>query len=224
MNYSKKYICQTICKFVALVLTIIAYSISFTSCSLYPIYTDDIKDYNSSAYPVDQILFFETIPDNVEVVDFAHYAFWDDSEDIYLELKFKTIEELNKYISNIKNQVQENTSLKPPENNEWFLEQKNPYNEKYTDLLCLYYRYGRYYGQNFMQETGYEFSFRDEDEILDCRCYYGIISYSYSDLLVIQTVAEGTFLSASDDYYPQYLQKFDVDIKESESRLIAFEI
>lgn len=168
------------------------------------IYSTNVADYNTTDFPMPSEVFPTLVPENAEIISFSYYHFWSEDEDYYLELKFSSAEELEQYLSatiescneycmrNYSNAVEQ-----------WFLEEKNPYNVTYTDLFNICFAS---YSQN-KSYTGYKIT-----ENNSYICNYGIISYSYADLTVIHTRAAGSFHGDDNNHVPQYIARFDIPI------------
>ena len=212
-------------KKIAALFLIFGISLSLTSCRLleaiekaldldYPKYTDDISNYNTEEYPINAPLFMDDIPANAEIVSFKYYNYWNECEDIYLELKFKDEIELSQYVETVMNFAKEYSKTHYGKDftvDESFIVEENPYNSSYTD--CIYIVLSRKSGDNMI--TGYAIS---QDDGRDIDCYYRIISYSISDLTVIQTSSVGYYRELLQEYIPQYMERFSVDVNAEFTR------
>lgn len=179
--------------------------------------TENIEDYNTADYPVWESVFMETLPEKAEVVRYAYYDYWHEVRDRYLELKFETIEDLNSYLLELKEYTRVKTNPDSPfmQKNDLFIEETNPYNNLYTDLLCTY----NSYTQNHIGKTGYKILFEDDETRF--RCSFGIISYSYEELTIIQSVCSGLFRDIIHDYTPEYFKRFNVPTDKELERLFV---
>lgn len=214
-------------KKIAALFLIFGISLSLTSCRLleaiekaldldYPKYTDEIADYNTEEYPVNYPIFMVDIPKNADVVSFCFYNYWNECKDVYLELKFNDEAELLEYLDSLMNYAKEYIQLRCGKNlsvEECFIVDKNPYNDSYTDYICT--DFAAKVGNDMI--TGYSISHDDKREI---KCYYGIISYSVSDLTVIQTRSVGSYREELRDqkYIPEYMERFSVDVNAEFTR------
>lgn len=188
------------------------------------IYVEGAEFYNTEDYPLYETLFLKELPQEAEAVDFSYYLYYTaEEEDTYLELKFNSLDEMQVYLDTLtatlvdyyRNSYNETQS----NNGEWFIECPNPYNEKYTDLFSVVFDAGYCTGADY---TGYVIE-KNED-LFWYKCDYGIISYSYEELTVIQTSSEGWFCeSVHGDYVPKYLKRFNVPLNEEHIRKLVVE-
>ena len=187
-----------------------------TSCYSERFYTENIEDYNTPEYPLASPMFLEEIPTNAEVVSFSYFDYWRQYHEHYLELKFENVSDLLQYIELLKERPSEFYSdSEPPLGYGWFFETTNPYNPSYTELFCTKYQTW----SNDDRFTGY--TFKDEGEYSYYHSNYGIISYSVSDLIVIQTCSQGGHFS--NDYIPKYFERFNVPMDETHERYFYFD-
>ena len=100
-------------KFALLVALIFLCSI-MSSCE-YPVFTQNISDYNTPQYPIGDRFFLDKIPDNADTIAFSFYEYRHEDFDLYLELKFKTLEEMEEYLKTLKNHVTNTSNLKNDE-------------------------------------------------------------------------------------------------------------
>ena len=190
------------------------------SCDDYGVlYTESIEDYNTEKYSVRKSFYLDSIPENATVVSFSYYEYWNESSDVYLELRFSTVQELERYICSIKDHVKSSLSTKPtqPLDNEWFLEVDNPYNEKYADLFCRSYNSSSAEGDF----TGYSIKIKPNYTLY--RCNYGIVSYSLEELTVIQSSAVGSFEYFEEAYVPKYFRRFNIPTDQEFERIYYVE-
>ena len=185
------------------------------SCDDYGVlYTESIEDYNTEKYSVRKSFYLDSIPENATVVSFSYYEYWNESSDVYLELRFSTVQELEEHLFSVKNHVKSSLSTKPtqPLDNEWFFEVDNPYNEKYADLFCRSYNTSSAEGDF----TGYSIEIKPNYTLY--RCNYGIVSYSLEELTVIQSSAVGSFEYFEEAYVPKYFRRFNIPTDEELER------
>lgn len=180
--------------------------------------TEDINDYGSEQYPISSTIFPDEIPSNAQVVSFSYYNYWQEAEDIYLELKFYTIQEMERYLSILKSDcIAKCQDYTPPKNGEWFVEEKNIYNESYTDLYFTFYNTSK--EENIY--TGFIIE-KDSEETL-YKCNFGLICYSYDELTVIQTYVHGWYQESVHNYIPKYFVRFNIPLDETHKKLIYLE-
>lgn len=211
MTKTKFVLCILICSLIFVVL--LCACGFFTPESEYKKYTVNIEDYNSSEYPLTPI-FPKQIPQNVTVEGFSYYEFYHEDFDKYIELSFETEEDLEKYIEDFlvvsKNELINNGYK--AYSTEWFKVEQNPHNNSYTDVFftCFHVWQG---DDHF---TGYEVS----DDHIETNGM-GILSYSYKDLVAIHSYSSGSFTSEN-DYIPQYVKRFCIDLTQEYSRIVYF--
>lgn len=203
-------------------MTLIVVVCSFSSCfESHELYTDNIEDYNTEKYPMPEFLFLDKIPSYADVVAFYYYDYWYEQQDYYLELKFESAENLDTYVSELKLHYLNNAKdWNRVYEEDWIVEQKNPYNENYEELICTVCRTYKTKPTGGEQAfTGYQIW---DDELKVYKCNFGIISYSYEDLTVIQSRASGWFQENVNKYLPKYFSRFNVPITEKHERLVYF--
>jgi len=194
----------------------VAYKLYTTEEHLY--YTESIDDYNTEKYPVNSCIFAEEIPEYAEVIAFSYYDYWNEAIDIYLELKFDSEEDLNSYLESVRTRCLSCLDdYRPPTNTGWIVEEENPYNTRFTDWLCTLFSIS----VNDEHYTGYEISPGETETKSDCN--FGIISYSYEDLTVIQARTCGNFRSTIHKYTPKYFARFGVPQTEPHERTVNLE-
>ena len=216
VNKKKKNIIVFILIVFACLLTFVVYKIA--TVDYYLLYTEDIKNYNSEKYSIPSTIFPDEIPSNVQVVSFSYYNYWHEAEDIYLELKFNSTEEMEDYLSVLKSQCitvcKKYNSFK---DENLFASEKNIYNESFVDLFCLIY-YSSDQNKSF---TGYVIE--NNEDIIRYKCDFGLISYSYDDLTVIHSLVQGWYLNKKHNYIPKYFVRFDIPLDTNHKRLIYLE-
>jgi len=183
---------------------------NFASCDDGVRYTDSVDDYNKGEYNLYKTFYLSSIPENATVVSFSYYRHvHENASDVYLELRFSTIEELEAHLDAISNHTKTvlANSHTQPYDGEWFFEVANPYDEKYVDAFCWDYN-GWIDGEK--NYTGY--SIEQKDNYVRYKCDYGIVSYSLEDLTVIQTNARGWF--SRGNYTPRYFKRFNIPTNE----------
>lgn len=182
-----------------------------SSCTDYTIYTQDISQYNSKDFPIDQTFFLKEIPSNADAIAFSYYDYWEEDFDLYLELKFKNQQELEDYLTELKNYVI--NSFESRDIERLFREVINPYDSSYTDLFIMAY----ITMQGDKMFTGYEIKVSDNSKLFSCN--FGVISYSLDDLTVIQSATSGSFENVN-KYIPKYFERFNVPLNENYERFI----
>ena len=190
-----------------LVLMVVLVSI-YIYASFLPSYTtDDIEDYNSYEYPFCDIaerIFPDEIPESAEVVKYFYDAYHTEGgghfEDcnIYLELRFLTIEDFYTYLSLIKEQAL-TSGFK------LCLEEKNPYDPLYMDLF--YNLENEYRTESYYEIRPYKRRYAALAE-------FSVVSYSEENLTVIHAHASGSF--GADDI--TYLNRFGVPTDKEHKR------
>ena len=182
-------------------------------------FTEDIRNYNSEIYPIPKTLFPSEIPENAQVISFSYFNYWHEVEDIYLELKFNTLEEMETYLSNIKLTCKAYCQNKNyPKNSGEFIETQNIYNQSYEEMFCtLYWSSG---GEK--DYTGYNIVKGESGEIR-YECNFGIISYSFDELVVIHTCVYGWYRSNVHKHIPEYFKRFCVPLQENHERILYLE-
>lgn len=204
---------------IALILCIVC-MVCFTSC-LSPLsnYTEDIDNYDTDEFPIGASFFPDEIPSNAQVVAFSHYYYHQNEVyDIYLELKFDSTGEMNSFISEITaSYLEEQESLEPYTNVGWIVEETNPYDSSYTDLICTLYSTATK-GEH---TTGYRIVMFYEH--LMYKCNSGIISYSAEESTVILSRIRGDIRENIHEYIPKYFTRFNVPIQEGYERVIYLE-
>ena len=175
--------------------------------------TNNIADYHTDEYFIPSTVFPETIPENAQVVAFSHTVFWSTAEDIYLELKFNTQEEMQAYLEQIKGKsMPKNQGGQWPKPSEKFIQTPNAYDSNYVDLFStmqLAWKSNEFF-------TGYQISITDETTVFDCDV--DLISYRLDDLTVIHTYIKGVFTKSVHDYVPMYFKRFSVPIDQNHNR------
>lgn len=185
-------------------------------------HTEDIAEYNSKKYPIVSDVFLEKIPSNAKVISFSYYDYWNEEKEIYLELEFNSLEEMEDYLQSLKKHCFESVAdRKIPSGfqGEWLMESKNPHDLKYTDLFCVSRTINTQMegSEKASDYTGYKIDVRED--LTFYKCYYSIISYSYDDLRVIQSDTRGTFYDKRNNYIPKFLLRFSVPITENFDRM-----
>ena len=182
------------------------------------LYTQQQVDYNTDKYPITEPIFLDKIPVNARVASFSYYNYWDEARDIYLEIKFDTEEEFNAYLSDLTEKyLKAMEGISPPSNCEWLVKMQNPYNENFVDLFCTAFVS---YSENKIF-TGYRIVLDDDECRYDCN--FGVISYSYEELTIVQSLTTGYFCNSIHKYTPQYFVRFSVPFNETTERLIYIE-
>lgn len=182
--------------------------------------TEDVGDYNTAEYPLHLPIFLNEIPSYAEVASFSYYNYWNEANDYYLELKFSSRKEMEDYLSQWQTAALETLRKDgQPANREWFVTDQNPYNSSYTDIFCTTYI-------TFTAETeytGYSIEPSGDSQNPLYRCNFGVISYSFDELTVIQTYVHGHFREAEHHHVPRFFLRFDVPLDERYERRFYFD-
>ncbi len=184
-------------------------------------YEKDISEYNTEQYPLPKYLFFKELPDYVRVESFVYCELNEGIDfDYYLELKFNSAEELDKYLSDLLAYCKEYLIRKriPTGCKEWFIEEQNPYNSSYTDLFCLGCVLESRYNWNYL---GYRYDIMGNTPSSSAN--YAVISYSFDELTVIQTQCRYQYYDQMQTYVPRYFKKFDIPILDKELNRVLFD-
>lgn len=177
-------------------------------------FTERIEDYNSRKYPVVPEVFLDDIPSNADVVSFSFYSYWNEAKDICLELKFSSKDEMEAYLSELKAHGLQSSKTDA----ELFVTKQNPYDTTFTDLFCTTYLTCTE-DQSF---TGYSIDPTKSRDAVTFACNFGVVSFSYEKLTVIQSYACGSFRQNIHDYTPRYFLRFALPLDEKHDRLIYF--
>ena len=205
-------VCKISRKFIALLLLISMLLMS--SCYNYPLYIDDPALYsqtisNNNFYKGD-------LPESAEIVRFSHYNNWNEDFDTYLELSFRSEEDLIECLKILAPSKFDPNGEAIYQQSELFLETPNPYNSSYTDLVNLFYVSSNAY----TTYTGYSVRI---SKIMFLKCNFGVISYSLEDLKIVQASMQGSFSFGdtfdSENYTPKYFEYFNIAINENTERI-----
>ena len=199
-------------KFLASILVLTLICCGLSSCfSNHCVYTENSADYNLYEHK----FFPSEIPKSAEILKFSKYEYWVEDYDTYLELKFNTVEELEHHLGNLKDNIKNSVKKEIYPNNEsLFLEVENPYDSTYTDVFVLCYATW----SDSQRYTGYEFEIYEDYSVLDCN--FLIISYSYEDLILIESATQGSFGDDYGyDYVPKYFERFNIPLDEKCKRI-----
>ncbi|MBE6801375.1 MAG: hypothetical protein E7530_00640 [Ruminococcaceae bacterium] len=175
-------------------------------------FTSDVNSYNSELCPVPQNVFPKAIPSNAQVVTFGYFNYWHEAKDIYLEIKFDSKEDMEKYLSEIKTTCE----LKCNNSNQkkCFFYDENIYNHLYKDLFCMDY----VTSEGYKDFTGYRFIKKDTNSMI-YKCNFGLISYSFEELIVIHTYVYGWYINDVHKHIPKYFERFDVPLNQEHQRI-----
>ena len=179
------------------------------------LYTEDISDYNSDQHHRRSSFFLPELPTNADVVFFSSYNYYNEIFDQYLELKFNTKEEMHEYISSI---LDYDLASFSKENREepaigWVVEETNPYNSSYTDLISTSMTSGTF-GDVDIRWVGYKISITGKEHI---EANLSIVSYSDEELTVIQSYLYGY------DYTFSYFTRFNIPLDKNHERIVKVE-
>ena len=206
-----------ICIGIALLLLISYIIYEETQTPDYPLYTTHSNAYDGQA----GLLFPDEIPSEAQIVSYKYYNYWEEAVDVYLELQFTDADALQSYVRSFVAQTVEELNReneqKKPFGEQWFIEEQNPYNNAYTDLIFA----RNITATGAKSYTGFSVE-PDENDML-YKCSFSIISYSIDDLTVIHTESHGWFRNIH-RYIPQWLLRFGVPIStEHERRFYIYE-
>lgn len=179
------------------------------------LYTEDINNYGSDKYHRRSSFFLPELPTNADVVFFSSYNYYNEIFDQYLELKFNTKEEMHEYISSI---LDYDLASFSKENREepaigWVVEETNPYNSSYTDLISTSMTSGTY-GDVDVRWVGYKIRTTGNERI---EANLSIVSYSDEELTVIQSYLYGI------NYTFKYFTRFNIPLDENHERRVIVE-
>ena len=99
----------------------------------------------------------------------------------------------------------------------WIVEEKNPYNNLYIDLISTELTSGT------IDERWVGYSVEKSDGKTVVRANLSIISYSYHDLTVIQSYMYGIYNTYAKDYVFKYFTRFNINTNEDHKRRIKVE-
>lgn len=185
-----------------------------SSCSSeFPFYTEDIAHYTDPESDIDHDFYLASIPNNALAVFYCSYEYWYDASETYLELKFNSVEEMQSYLDEVKAHNVNSSRRVGLTEEELLIQAENPYDKSYVDLIhtdySIYIDKTRY--------TGYEFEDSSEGKF-HIFSNFAVISYSYENLIVIQTAISGHFESGCDDYIPKYFRRFNIPLEPASSK------
>lgn len=199
-------------KFIAvLLLTLFLWSLY--GCKEDVIYTENIAHYEE--YGVNEWdIFPNKIPTNATVIKFSYYTYFSEACDVYLELKFETLSEMEFYLSEFKSTVLENYPSKEPLYNDdcWFVIDC-PYNKNYEESICFSSAAYR------PSDNSYTVGYSVENSIAEF--HWSVLSYSKEDLCVIHSYIRGRYHKAN-DHTPMYLQRFGVTLDKDINQMYVF--
>lgn len=183
------------------------------------IHSDNISEYNSGDYKRNiswSPVFLDTIPENAQVIDYEYYDWYRENIDVYLELKFETQEELENYLDTLIQNAEEKSMKNKGIERELFLTKQNPYDYKYTDLICT--AYASYSGA-LGNHVDFSIEYENGKTLLDI--YHHIISYSVEELTVIQNLCHWSDYMYS--YTPKYITRFNIPTNENYEYIIPLD-
>lgn len=187
-------------------------------CGVYV--TESVSDYNTAEYPLHLPVFLNELPPCAEVVSFSYYNYWYEANDYYLELKFSSRELMEDYLSEwwvaaSESQQQDRRQT----DREWFVVDPNPYDSSYTDIFCTTY----INSTADMEYTGYSVEPPEDPHSPSYHCNFGVISYSFDELIVIQTYVHGHFREAVHHHVPRFFLRFALPLEERYERRFYFD-
>lgn len=170
-------------------------------------YTEDIENYGNydeSSYVYD-VHFPEEITEDMTVVDFAYFYKYVDinQTDLYLEVKFKDAETMEKYIAEATESF----------GDKGVVTYQNPFDPSYTDIAKKSWSV-------YSSKNGYlinSVEFRGDEDYRYVEMDYTSVSYSYDELTVIYNhTSIGSDIEIGEnkdagEYYPKFLQRFGVE-------------
>lgn len=213
----KKFLVSTIILFLAICVCLTIIWIKAIDSGIQ--FTDNLIYYNSKEFPVPQTVFPAEIPADAQVISFSYYNYWHEAEDIYLELKFNTLEEMKFYLSDVKLACVSNCQNYPPtKGNGWFIETQNIYDQSYEEMFCTLYSTSQ--GED--DYTGYTIE-KTNSDIMCYECNFGSITYSFDELTVIHSYVYGWYRSNVHNHIPAYFKRFGVPLQENHQRVFYLE-
>ena len=205
-NYYNKKIWFTILSLILVLATLISCGNSGE------LYTEDINDYGSDRYHRRSSFFLPELPSNADVVFFSSYNYYNEIFDQYLELKFNTKEEMHEYISSILDydlaSFSKDNRVEPAIG--WVVEEANPYNSSYTDLISTSMTTGSVEDK----WVGYKIRTTGSERI---HANLSVVSYSDEELTVIQAYIYGS------NYTFKYFTRFNIPLDENHERIVKVE-
>ena len=182
---------------VLLVCCILWIALRAYGCSL-TTYITDLEKYAGEEYAF-CIVFPRKIPETAVEKNFSYHQYIDE-RDIYLELVFQNVADMEQYLADLKANGDGIASITL----------QNPYDTDYTDLL---FAEGGTLTQNGSVFYEYEIE-QIENYSLKISGSYSVISYSYETLTVISAHFDGQrFVKEfSSERVPAYLKRFSVDL------------
>ena len=221
MSKSTKIYVGVVASIIALFALIMVLIPVFVEMS-YPLahyYTTSKEEYFSKKCdmsPADKTIFLEELPDNATVVDFSYYKHFFEDRDIYLELRFSNVTDLENYVKSLKSRAENYIA----DTKGFYKELENPYNSTYKDIFCTVSffagdinRGDEYIGYEPLGEAG---SYVD--------CILPVISYSVEELTVIQSYTIGSFNVDTGfnntGHLPKYFERFQIDLSIDQERRI----
>lgn len=159
-------------------------------------YTEDIANYGKYDYEYHPTYFPDAITADMTVVKYAYFYKYLDTDqiDIYLEVKFRDQETMDKYLAEAKDAFSE----------DGVITYQNPYDPNYTDIIRKDRLLSSIY---FSRDNDYKY--------VNMRQYS--ITYSYEELTIIYNYTSiGSDIEVGNDpdrgeYYPKYLERFGVE-------------
>lgn len=212
-------------KYISTLLVIIMTVSCMSSCSILESdsdnwldYYEGVENYEALWWPIMKGFFPQKIPSNSQVESFSYYSpnHKNTLYDIYLELKFNTVEETGAFVDEVTNDYLAYTKERLPDSdNSFLIYEVNPYNEGYTDIICTF----NSTMSNKKFYVGYKFEKSYDGRELIYKCTFQVISYSYEEKTVILSHSSGWFLEKCDNYIPRYFLRFNVPIENGQNRI-----
>ena len=159
-------------------------------------------------------IFPDVIPSSGNVIKFSYYDYYGEDCDVYLELRFETLSDMESYLDEFKSVLLEKyPSNKSLYNNDCWFEIDCPYDKNYEE--SIYLGYAAYRKKDNTYSVGY--SVDDSTAVF----HLDVLSYSKEDLCVIHSSTSGTFNQAN-DHTPMYLKHFGITLDEDIERMYVF--
>ena len=177
-------------------------------------FTENIDDYGSEKCLVPSSIFPDCLPSSAENIRFSYYNYWNQAIDIYVEVKFDSLELMQSYLVETIAICEENYAANTEYQSNQFIETQNPHNADYIELFCSLF----YTIQNEKTYTGYKIKTISGKNYLSCN--FGIISYSFDELTVIHTYVCGEYQENIHNYVPCYFRKFNIPLNEDLDRTL----
>ena len=199
-------------KTIAVLLIVLLVS-SLSGCHEDVFYTENIAFYEENGIN-EWDIFPDIIPNNADVIKFSYYDYYGEDCDVYLELRFETLSDMESYIDEFKaTLLKKYPTYNALYNKDCLFMIESLYDESYEEMLYL--------GDGAYRKSDNTYSFGYTIENSTAVFYLDILSYSKDDLCVIHSSTSGTFNNAN-DYTPMYLQRFGGTLDKDVDRMYIF--